>query len=156
MSASPAERSTLTFQRRTEFNEVLESTRTWAKAQSDIQALALVGSWAREEASMDSDIDLVLLTHDVEFFVATTGWIRLATAHNGLIVRSKAWGPLHERRVKLASGLLVEYGFAPMSWASVDPVDRGTASVVANGFQILYDPVRTLQRLASAVEQRQA
>ena len=34
----------------------------WASAQLDVQAIALVGSYARGEARDDSDIDLVLLT----------------------------------------------------------------------------------------------
>jgi hypothetical protein len=56
-----------------------------------------------------------------------------------------------ERRVQLASGLLVEYGFAPLTWADVSPVDEGTARVVADGFSVLYDPVGLLTRLVHAV-----
>ena len=83
---------------------------------------------------MASEIDLVVLTDDVEAFIVAADWIRAATGQPGLIVRSKAWGPVNERRVELGSGLLVEYGFAPTSWASTDPLDTGTAQVVAHGF----------------------
>ena len=101
---------------------------------------------------MSSDIDLVLLTENVRHYVARTEWIRAATSEEGSIVRSKAWGPMRERRVELASGLLVEYGFAPPSWASVDPLDSGTASVVADGCRILYDSDGMLEELVSAVD----
>jgi hypothetical protein len=101
---------------------------------------------------MSSDIDLVVLTDDVEAFTANVDWVRAATAQDGRIVRSKMWGPVYERRVELASGLLVECGFAPASWASTEPLDQGTAEVVAHGFQILYDPEETLWRLATAVQ----
>ncbi len=131
---------------------MLEFSFNWATTRSDIRALALVGSWARGEATMSSDIDLVVLTDDVEAFTANVDWVRAATAQDGQIVRSKKWGPVHERRVELASGLLVEYGFAPASWASTEPLDQGTAAVVAHGFRILYDPEETLWELATAVQ----
>jgi predicted nucleotidyltransferase len=142
----------LTPERRLEVDIVLKATRRWAVAQSDIHALALVGSWARNEARMTSDIDLVLLTENLQHYVSRTEWIRAATSEEGSIVRSKSWGPMRERRVELASGLLVEYGFAPPSWASVDPLDPGTASVVADGCRILYDPDGILEELVSAVD----
>jgi uncharacterized protein len=145
----------LTPRRRLEVDGVLETTLSWAIAQSDMHAVALVGSWARNEARMSSDIDLVLLTENVQFYVASTEWIRAATSEEGSIVRSKAWGPVRERRVELASGLLVEYGFAPTSWASVDPLDPGTASVVADGCRILYDREGMLEQLVTAVQQLQ-
>jgi hypothetical protein len=142
---------TLTPGRQLEFDEVVESSVGWATAQPAILALALVGSWARHEATMASDIDLVVLTHDMEPYVGHSDWIRDATGRHGRIVRSKAWGPMSERRVELLSGPLVEYGFAPASWASIKPVDEGSATVVADGFRILYDPDGALDRLATAV-----
>ena len=84
---------------------------------------------------MASDIDLVVLTDDVEPFVAATDWIRTATGQHGLIV---------------------EFSFAPASWASTDPLDTGTAQVVAEGFGILYDPGEMLRGLVTAVQQLQA
>ena len=38
----------------------IESFSSWAGRQSDIEAVALVGSHAREDANEDSDIDLVI------------------------------------------------------------------------------------------------
>ncbi len=66
-------------------------------------------------------------------------------------MRTQAWGPLTERRVQLASGLVVEWGFAPRSWADVAPLDDGTARVVADGFAVLYDPFGLLEGLVAAV-----
>ena len=111
--------------------------------------------WARGPAAtrrVSSDVDLVLLSENIESYVTTTEWIWSAASQEGSIVRSKAWGPVRERRVELASGLLVEYGFAPISWASLDPLDRGSASVVADGCRILYDPDGLLAGLVAAVQ----
>jgi hypothetical protein len=52
--------------RRAEYDNVLASSLGWATAHPRVRGLALVGSWARGEATMASDIDLVVLTDDVE------------------------------------------------------------------------------------------
>lgn len=39
----------------------LQSVIEWAKNEPDLMALALVGSYARGEASPESDVDLILL-----------------------------------------------------------------------------------------------
>ena len=128
--------------------------RAWAAAQPDVHALGLAGSWARGAATMASDIDLVVLTDDPGPYVATIGWVEPATGRPGSIVRTQSWGPLTERRVQLPTGLLVEYGFAPPSWAGVHPLDEGTAGVVADGFAVLYDPEGLLAGLVAAVAAR--
>jgi hypothetical protein len=142
---------TVTAQRRTEYTDVLASAETWVGTRSDIRALGLAGSWAREEAQMSSDVDLVVLTNEIEWYVADLDWVPLATGQVGRIVRTQPWGPVMERRIELPSGLLVEYGFAPVNWASTDPLDAGTARVVTDGFRVLYDPDGLLSRLVAAV-----
>jgi hypothetical protein len=61
---------------------------------------------------------------------------------------------LLERRVRLASGLDVEFGFVASSWAAIDPLDEGTAGVVERGMRALYDPNGVVSRLAGAVSRR--
>ena len=119
-----------------------------------MRALGLVGSWARDAATLASDVDLVVLTERSELYMSAADWIEVASGRPGRIIRTKAWGPLTERRVELASGFEVEFGFAPPSWAEVDPLDQGTAQVVADGFAVLYDPMGLLGRLADAVARR--
>jgi predicted nucleotidyltransferase len=41
--------------------DFVRSITRWASAQPDIRAIALVGSYARDAAAEDSDIDLVML-----------------------------------------------------------------------------------------------
>ena len=47
----------------------IELFSSWARTQSDIEAVALVGSYAREAAVEDSDVDLVILTADPDRFL---------------------------------------------------------------------------------------
>jgi hypothetical protein len=102
---------------------------------------------------MASDIDLVVLTREAGSYVLDSGWIGAATGsqRKGRIVRTRRWGPMTERRVELASGLHVEFGFVPLSWAGTDPPDVGTARVVSDGFRILFDPDGVLHRLVVRV-----
>jgi predicted nucleotidyltransferase len=141
----------VTDQRATEYLEVKRSVERWARRQGDIVGVALVGSWARWQARMDSDIDFVLLTPSQDRFVLEHGWVAESLSRPAHIIRTKRWGPLTECRVRLPSGLEVEFGFAPPLWASTDPVDPGTAQVVRDGCIPLVDPGGLFARLIEAV-----
>jgi predicted nucleotidyltransferase len=123
----------------------------WALRQDDIVAAAVVGSWARRSARMDSDLDVVVLTTHPGQYVADDRWIAAAVGQDASVVRTQEWGPLTARRVRLSSGLEVEFGFVAPSWAAQDPVDPGTARVVRDGFEALVDEDGMLARLITAV-----
>ena len=55
--------------------DFLEAFVNWASAHEDVQAIALVGSYARGEARDDSDIDLVLLTDQSQKYLEELKWI---------------------------------------------------------------------------------
>ncbi len=62
----------------------------WAKAQPTICAVALVGSYARGIARVDSDIDLIVLTTVPQFFRAEAAWLH-AINWNVLAARPAKW-----------------------------------------------------------------
>ena len=124
---------------------LLSSVTSWTDARTDIRAAALVGSWARAAASMNSDVDLVLLTSDVDAYISSDDWSLFLGAAEP--VRTGQWGVLTERRFRLPSGLEIEFGFAPPEWADTNPPDEGTLAVVRNGCHILSDPDGRLARL---------
>lgn len=134
-----------------EYVEVKRSVEDWARRQADIVGVAVVGSWARSQARMDSDIDVVVLTLSKDRFVIGNKWVVEAVSQEAKIVRTQEWGPLTERRVRLPSGMDVEFGFAPPSWASTDPVDPGTAQVVLDGCIPFVDPGGLFASLIEAV-----
>jgi uncharacterized protein len=143
---TPARRVSATDARRTEVERLLDTVLKWALARHDVRGLALVGSWARGTAHMESDVDLVLLTLRVERYTANDDWIRDLGCET--IVRTTASGPLTERRLRMPSGLEVELGVVPPYWAAVYPVDSGTRSVVEEGMRVLHDPDGLLRALA--------
>jgi uncharacterized protein len=141
-------------ERRAEFLATCAAAVRWAEMCPEVVALGLAGSWARGAARMDSDADLVVVTAAVSRFVEREDWVQDAIGQPAAVVRSQHWGALTERRVRLASGFEVEFGFVGRAWAE-EPVDEGTARVVADGFQVLYDPEGLLAHLVGAVSAAQ-
>lgn len=92
---------------------------------------------------MDADIDVVVISH-AERFVEEEDWVEHAAGPGAMLVRTAGWGALIERRVRLPSGLEVEFGFVRPSWAAVDPIDPGTRRVVTEGCVPWYDPCGVL------------
>jgi uncharacterized protein len=142
----PAVRTSATDARRTEVEGLLEVVLKWASSRHDVRGLALVGSWARGTAHMDSDVDLVLLACRVERYTEADDWIRDLGCET--MERTAAWGALMERRLCMPSGLEVELSFVPPYWAAVYPLDSGTRSVVEEGMRVLHDPDGLLRALA--------
>lgn len=135
--------------REDEVKLLLAAAITWASAQGDIQALALVGSHARGEATADSDVDLIVLTDSVERYTGGDNW--LAAFGASRVIAKRSWGAITERRVLLPSGLEIEVGFGRPCWASLSPLDPGTRGVVAGGTRVLYDPRGILAALVHQV-----
>ena len=128
---------------------IAELTR-WAEQDPGIHALCLVGSYARSGEGMASDVDVVVLTARMDAYACGTGWFERLRPGSSL-VRTATWGPVHEQRWRLRSGLVVELDLAPVSWADV-PLDAGTRRVLGDGHRILHDPYGTLARAATAVD----
>jgi predicted nucleotidyltransferase len=131
-------------ERSDEVRAIIDTVAAWAAQQGDVRGVVVVGSWARGTARMDSDVDVVVLS---DAHADPGPWTRLL---GGQVIRQQSWGPLREIRVRRGSGLEVEVGVAPVSWAQVDPVDPGTRRVFTEGHRIVYDPDGTLAALAAA------
>jgi hypothetical protein len=108
----------------------------WWRRQPGAVAAALVGSYARGEATSESDIDLILLCEDPGALLEDTGWVRQFGAARS--VTSEGWGNVTSVRVRYP-GCEVEFGLADAGWAS-DPGDPGVGRVVRHGIRIEHDP----------------
>ena len=135
---------------------ILETVLKWAKAQSTIRAVALVGSHARGIARPDSDIDLMLLTAHSDAFHADNTWVHQIDWHR-IDTHPEKWrddnyGVAWSRHICLAADpIQAELAFAPLFWAKADRPDAGTRRVLSDGCRILYDPDALLARLCEAV-----
>jgi predicted nucleotidyltransferase len=139
---------------RNQASAILRIITEWAKAQENLHGLALVGSHARNAVRPKSDIDLVLLAQNPGNFrdaawLTTIEWSR-AGVHS-MKWSDEEYGVVWSRRVWFEPVCEVEFGFAPLSWADVSPVDKGTQRVISEGCRVLYDPDGLLNRLIMAV-----
>jgi uncharacterized protein len=139
---------------RNQASAILRIITEWAKAQENVHGLALVGSHARNAARPDSDIDLVVLAQNPSGFrdtawLTTIEWSRAGV--HPVKWSDEEYGVVWSRRTWLKPEGEVEFGFAPLSWADVSPVDKGTQRVVSDGCQVLYDPGGLWKRLTMAV-----
>lgn len=133
--------SVVTAQRKRDVGVLRDRLVVWAERAPTVRGVAMVGSWARGEPRMDSDVDLIVVTVDPSPFLGDARWVEAATGQPAPIVRTMAWGPLlTERRVRLRSGLEVEFGFTTPRWTDTNPLDPGTKRVVSDGCVVLFDP----------------
>ena len=121
----------------------LNLLKTWAAKQSDIVAVAIVGSRARGMARPDSDIDVIV--DDPVRYLETSVWLECFGRLRA--ISNEDWGLLQSRRVHYTDGTEVEFGITVRSWASTDPVDPGTKQVVSDGMSILHDREMLLHSL---------
>ena len=122
----------------------------WARQRTDVAAVVLVGSFARGEARLDSDIDLLLLVEDPQPLNTDTSWLDVL-APGAAPLRTGQWGPVTEHRVIASTGLELEFGIAAPSWAAL-PLDPGTAGVLRDSARPIHDPG---QLIATAIDNAQ-
>jgi hypothetical protein len=119
----------------------LETFHGWASAQTDVKAVALVGSYARDAAAEGSDVDLLILTTDVAGYISDRSWASLFGEATECRVEDR--GKVTSVRTFYQDGLEVEYGFTTPDWAKM-PMDAVSARVVSEGMKILFDPQNIL------------
>ena len=130
-------------------NQVID----WAKSEEGVLGVALVGSHARGEARLDSDIDFVIISSDPCRYVDDSSWI--CSFGEIKSCKTENWRILTSLRVFFRDGLEVEFGFSSLEWVAIPP-DSGTAEVVADGMKILLDSTSLLARLQEEVARKES
>ncbi len=129
--------------------DLIGSVVEWAKTAEGISGVALVGSRSRGAAGPHSDVDLLILAEDPDGYTSDTDWTDIFGGVEG--ITTEHWGAVTSLRVRYVGGPEAEFGIASPPWASVDPVDPGTERVVKDGFRILFDPTKRLERLVDRI-----
>jgi predicted nucleotidyltransferase len=135
--------------------QILEQIIKWTSNKKNFLALALVGSYAKENFNANSDIDLMFLTPDYLSFKKNKQWLdEIDWKSIDLSIESwhdATYGVVWSRHVYFKDTPKIEFSFGLPSWASINPVDRGTYRVINNGCRILYDPQYILQALVENI-----
>lgn len=109
----------------------------WVSINDDILGVALVGSYVRGKAKIDSDIDLVIIAKDRKKFLDNNEW----AGNFGIVtnVEHENFGLVQSVRVFYKNGLEVEFGITTSEWLDVNSIDDGTKKVMDDGYKILND-----------------
>jgi len=116
--------------------EFIDAMVRWARHDDRVVAAALVGSYARNQARPDSDIDFVLITPKPMMLLSDRRWLH--TCGVPRVEPDEDWGLVQSIRVFYAN-LEVEFGIAGLEWVQ-PPIDTGTAEVIGQPIRVLYDP----------------
>ncbi|MCX6071552.1 MAG: nucleotidyltransferase domain-containing protein [Chloroflexi bacterium] len=116
--------------------QLILDVQAWAAARSDVLGVALVGSYARQAATPESDADLVVVCRSPSTYLESEEWIKAFGAPNR--TAREDWGRVTSVRVWYADGLEVEFGIADRDWGSA-PLDAGTRQMVDDGCVIVFD-----------------
>lgn len=122
----------------------------WAKNQEDVKGIALVGSYARGTANKDSDIDLIILAKNHKNYLTDLAWLNQFGNYH--LIKKERYGKLTSLHVQYIDNHEVEFGITTSAWTKIPP-DRGTAKVIQDGIQILYDPFHLFQKITAYVTQ---
>jgi len=123
--------------------EFLADLTMWAWAQQDIEAVALVGSYARNAATPTSDVDVVILAQEPRLYLQDQTWLqRFGTIRTQEVAY---YGLVTSLRVFYTNGLEVEFGVTSVRWAAA-PLDEGTRQVIAGGMRVLFERSPILSR----------
>lgn len=132
----------LTPERAAEVAALIERITAWAGDQPGTYGLLLVGSYARNAARPDSDVDFVLLSADPD---------RISVTEFGTPIRRQFWGDVLEHRFRTESGLEFEVNATDPGWAQRARTDPDTRAVVTSGARVLCDPTGDLADLVAAL-----
>ena len=126
----------------------LEVFSRWAGEQPDVKGVALVGSYARDAATVGSDVDLLILTTDAAKYFSDRSWVSLFGEVTEC--RVEDWGKVTSLRAFYKDGLEVEYGFTTPDWALM-PMDAVSFRVASDGMKVLFDPLGILSAVQREV-----
>ena len=138
-----------------EVSKIIKGVKIWAK-QPEIDAVGLVGSWARDRAYENSDLDLMILTSNPDLFFQDTDWFNSILWHdlNDLKINTyydRIYGVVKSRHFCFQQGQRIEFSFGYPNWADINPIDLGTLRVIRSGIIIIYDRHKLLETLAKAI-----
>jgi len=123
--------------------QIIEAFPRWAMQKPNVTGIFLVGSYARGDASPESDVDLVILTSRPDAFLSNTSWVGNFGSPSSVVTED--WGKVQSIRVHYVDGPEVEYGITTSDWAT-HPIPQSTQNVLADGMKLLFDRTGELEK----------
>lgn len=126
------------------FTSFIKQLKRFAQSDARVESTVIVGSYARNTYTDESDLDVVIVSpFKQEFLESTVFAERFGTA---LRAEIEYYGACTSVRVWYLNGLEVEFGFVEPSWIQT-PLDAGTRQVLGGGYLVLCDKKKYFQNL---------
>ena len=126
------------------YDQFLKRFMNWADTQEDIVSAIIVGSQARIDPPADewSDLDLVIITTDVERYLTQTDWIAELGSYWLNFIEKQGIGEGFEHRVLFEGG--VDVDFIPTPYAEIEQIiahgwPPDWTDVLRRGYKIILD-----------------
>ena len=117
----------------------------------NIVVVLLIGSYARHEQKVDSDIDLMIVARDKERLLCSSYWInqfgsimKIEKEDLGTVTSLRAYYKEYE----------IEFGIGNEIWLDI-PLDTGTEKVLKDGYVVLYDRNNRMNSIRKAIEEKE-
>lgn len=131
-----------------EFDEFIASIKNWGELSEEINAIVLVGSYARGTAKQSSDIDLVIITTEKEKLLSNSYVFN--QFGKPMKTSREYYGAVTSIRIWYEDSFEVEYGITDINWISV-PLDYGTHRVLSDGYRVIVDKLNCFNQIEEII-----
>ena len=116
--------------------DFLDKVKSYAEENDMINAVVLVGSYARGEEKEDSDVDLTIISTTPKLLIADNQFIDSF----GKVMKTQRenYGRVTSIRVWYENNMEVEFGITSPLWIS-KPLDEGTFKILKDGYKVILD-----------------
>jgi len=124
------------------FTPILNNLAALAEASDALHAVIIIGSQAREDRPADaySDLDVMVVVDEPEFFISSDGWLESLGAHHISFIEGTLGG-LRERRVLFEGALDVDFIFLPKHTLKDAFEDEIAREILSRGHRVLVDKI---------------
>ena len=122
------------------YEALIQNIQSWAQKTENVRALIIIGSRARttEKADEWSDLDLLLVAHDVTEYIKTSDWLEIF-GKPLLTFTEQAFDDSYERRVLFADFLDVDFALSGPEELKTSLTIGAVRDIFQRGYQILVD-----------------
>jgi hypothetical protein len=120
-----------------DISEFLNTVVSWAKMQNDIDGVALIGSYARNIARTDSNINILILSTNPSRYRSDLGWLH--AFGNVMSIIKDEYGKELSLHVQYFNSHEVEFLITVSAWYGISK-HYELNNDISDQIKILYDP----------------
>ncbi len=120
-----------------------------AEKNTDILAVLLVGSYARNKQHEKSDIDIMVITTDEMKYFSDYNWIKQFAETD--VIEKENWGIVNTLRF-FSGQTEIELNICSTEWITL-PLDTETEKVLRDGYKIIFERNDSLHEIKNTIHE---